>query len=50
MGVAYYTKDEKDRVLDVTLQSGLKVKPVYGPEDLKEIGFDYAQGYYANLR
>ncbi len=41
MGVAYYTKDEKDRVLDVTLQSGLKVKPVYGPEDLKEIGFDY---------
>ncbi len=41
MGVAYYTKDEKDRVLDVTLQSGLKVKPVYTPEDLKEIGFDY---------
>jgi len=41
MGVAYYTKDEKDRVLEVTYQSGLKVKPVYGPEDLKEIGFDY---------
>ena len=41
MGVAYYEKDEKDRVLEVTYQSGLKVKPVYGPEDLKEIGFDY---------
>ncbi len=41
MGVAYYTKDEKDRVVEVTYQSGLKVKPVYGPEDLKEIGFDY---------
>jgi len=41
MGVAYYTKDEKDRVQDVTLQSGLKIKPVYTPDDLKEIGFDY---------
>ncbi len=41
MGVAYYTKDEKDRVLDVTLQSDLKIKPVYTPEDLKAIGFDY---------
>ena len=41
MGVAYYDKDEKDRVVDVTYQSGLKVKPVYGPEDLREIGFDY---------
>ncbi len=41
MGVAYYDKDEKDRVIDVTYQSGLKVKPVYGPEDLREIGFDY---------
>lgn len=41
MGVAYYKKDEKDRVLDVTLQSGLKVKPVYRAEDLKEVGFDY---------
>ncbi len=41
MGVAYYTKDEKDRVMDVTLQSGLKVKPVYTPEDLKKIGFEY---------
>jgi methylmalonyl-CoA mutase N-terminal domain/subunit len=43
MGVAYYTKDEKDRVIEVTYQSGLKVKPVYGPEDLKEIGFDYGK-------
>lgn len=41
MGVAYYKKDDRDRVLDVTLQSGLKVKPVYGPKDLEEIGFDY---------
>ncbi len=41
MGVAYYTKDEKDRILEVTYQSGLKIKPVYGPEDLKEVGFDY---------
>ena len=41
MGVAYYEKDEKDRVQEVTYQSGLKIKPVYGPGDLKEIGFDY---------
>jgi len=41
MGVAYYQKDEKDRVNEVTLQSGITVKPVYGPDDLKAVGFDY---------
>ncbi len=41
MGVAKYIKDEKDRILEVILQSGIKVKPVYGPNDLEEIGFDY---------
>jgi methylmalonyl-CoA mutase N-terminal domain/subunit len=41
MGVAKYTKDEKDRITDVTLQSGIHVKPVYGPRDLEEIGFSY---------
>ena len=41
MGVAYYQKDEKDRVNEVTLQSGVTVKPVYGPDDLKAVGFDY---------
>lgn len=41
MGVAKYTKDGKDRITDVTLQSGIHVKPVYGPEDLERIGFSY---------
>ncbi len=41
MGVAKYTKDEKDRITDVTLQSGIHVKPVYGPEDLERVGFSY---------
>lgn len=41
MGVARYIKDEKDRVLEVILQSGIKVKPHYGPKDLEEVGFDY---------
>ena len=41
MGVAKYIKDEKDRVLEVILQSGIKIKPHYGPKDLEEIGFDY---------
>lgn len=43
MGVAKYTKDEKDAILEVEYQSGIKVKPKYGPEDLKETGFDYDQ-------
>ena len=41
MGVAKYTKDKKDQILDVELQSGIHVKPVYGPEDLERIGFSY---------
>jgi methylmalonyl-CoA mutase, N-terminal domain len=41
MGVAKYTKDQKDRIVDVTLQSGIHVKPVYGPEDLERVGFSY---------
>ncbi len=41
MGVAKYTKDEKDRITDVTLQSGIHVKACYGPEDLEHVGFSY---------
>ena len=41
MGVARYDKDEKDRVEKVVLQSGIEVKPSYGPEDLEALGFDY---------
>ena len=41
MGVAKYIRDEKDRILEVEYLSGIKVKPVYTPNDLKEIGFDY---------
>jgi methylmalonyl-CoA mutase, N-terminal domain len=41
MGVATYTKDEKDAIKEVILQSGMKVKPVYTPEDLARVGFDY---------
>lgn len=41
MGVATYIKDEKDAIKEVILQSGIKVKPVYTPEDLDQIGFDY---------
>lgn len=41
MGVAKYTKDEKGAIQDVAYQSGIKVKPVYGPEDLEESGFKY---------
>jgi len=43
MGVARYVKDEKDRITDVILQSGIHVKPLYTGDDLKEIGFDYAE-------
>ena len=42
MDVARYIKNEKDVVEDVILSSGIHVKPKYGPEDLEEIGFDYA--------
>jgi len=41
MGVAKYTKDAKGQITDVTLQSGIHVKPFYGPEDLERIGFSY---------
>jgi len=41
MGVATYIKDEKDSIRNVTLQSGIEVKPVYTPDDLKAVGFDY---------
>jgi methylmalonyl-CoA mutase N-terminal domain/subunit len=40
MGVAKYTKNEKDEVQDVTLQSGIHVKPLYTAKDLEAIGFD----------
>jgi len=41
MAVARYIKDEKDRILDVILESGIHVKPSYTPDDLNRIGFDY---------
>jgi methylmalonyl-CoA mutase N-terminal domain/subunit len=43
MGVARYIKDEKDRINDVILQSGIHVKPLYAEDDLKEAGFDYSK-------
>jgi methylmalonyl-CoA mutase N-terminal domain/subunit len=41
MGVATYIKDEKDAIKEVILQSGIKVKPAYTPEDLDRVGFEY---------
>jgi methylmalonyl-CoA mutase N-terminal domain/subunit len=41
MGVAKYVKNEKDGIEEVIYQSGIRVKPVYTPEDLDEVGFDY---------
>lgn len=41
MGVAKYTKDKKDGIQEVMLQSGIPVKTVYTPKDLEEVGFDY---------
>ncbi len=41
MGVAKYIKDEKGAVKEVIYQSGINVKPVYGPEDLEKAGFEY---------
>ena len=41
MGVAKYKKNEKDAIEEVALQSGIKVKSAYGPEDLEAVGFDY---------
>ncbi|MDW7710334.1 MAG: methylmalonyl-CoA mutase family protein [Deferrisomatales bacterium] len=41
MDVARYVKDEKDRIREVILASGIPVKAKYGPEDLAAVGFDY---------
>ncbi len=41
MGVAKYVKDEKGAIKSVTYQSGIEIKPVYGPEDLEKAGFSY---------
>jgi len=41
MGVAKYTKNEKGAITDVVLQSGIHLKPSYGPEDLERVGFSY---------
>ena len=41
MGVAKYFKDEKGAITEVQYQSGIKVKPVYTPEDLAAVDFDY---------
>ncbi len=41
MGVAKYVKNEKDAIEEVIYQSGIRVKPVYTPRDLEEVGFDY---------
>ena len=41
MGVAKYIKDERGSIKEVIYQSGIKVKPAYGPEDLEKAGFEY---------
>jgi methylmalonyl-CoA mutase N-terminal domain/subunit len=41
MSVAKYIKDAKDQITDVVLESGIHVKPVYGPEDLRQVNFSY---------
>ncbi|MEE4264680.1 MAG: methylmalonyl-CoA mutase family protein [Desulfobacteraceae bacterium] len=41
MGVAKYVKNEKDAIEEVIYQSGIRVKPVYTPQDLDAAGFDY---------
>ena len=33
-------KSESEEIKDVILESGIKVKPVYGPEDLKNLDFE----------
>ena len=43
MGVAKYTKNDKDEVTDVILQSGIHVKPLYTQKDLDAAGFDPAK-------
>ena len=41
MGVAKYIKNQADGVEKVIYQSGIEVKPSYGPKDLEAVGFDY---------
>jgi methylmalonyl-CoA mutase, N-terminal domain len=41
VGVAKYKKNDKDAIEEVIYQSGIKVKPVYGPQDLEAVGFTY---------
>jgi len=41
MGVAKYVKNEKDGIEEVIYQSGIRVKSVYTPRDLEDVGFDY---------
>jgi len=43
MGVAKYIKDEKDRIKDVMLQSGIHIKSLYTRDDLTDIGFNYTK-------
>jgi methylmalonyl-CoA mutase N-terminal domain/subunit len=43
MGVAKYVKNKKDAIDEVLLQSGISVKPVYTPQDLEAVGFQYDQ-------
>jgi methylmalonyl-CoA mutase, N-terminal domain len=43
MAVARYNKDAKDQIIDVILESGIHVKPSYGPADLERVGFSYGQ-------
>ena len=43
MGVARYVKGDKDKIENVILQSDIHIKPLYTPEDLQEVGFDYTK-------
>jgi len=43
MGVAKYIKNANDEIEEVILQSGIKIKTQYGPEDLEQVGFDYTK-------
>ncbi|MGC8493253.1 MAG: acyl-CoA mutase large subunit family protein [Syntrophobacteraceae bacterium] len=43
MGVADYTKNAKDAIEKVVLQSGIEIKPVYTPADLERVGFSYEE-------
>lgn len=38
MGVASYIKDGED-IKEVILESGILIKPVYGPEDIKDLKY-----------